>query len=117
VNDHDPSDSDLRKRWFDEYCRILDEKSVHAKPQLGKRYACPCCQFLTLEQRGGFEICPVCFWEDDGQDDHDADLVRGGPNGKLSLTEARENFLQIGAVEDRFLSNVRKPKPEEQPEK
>jgi hypothetical protein len=27
---------------------------------------------------------PVCFWEDDGQDDHDADLVRGGPNGALS---------------------------------
>ncbi|WP_268249705.1 CPCC family cysteine-rich protein [Streptomyces anandii] len=40
----------------------------------------------------GWQICPVCFWEDDGQDDHDADRVRGGPNGRLSLPEARRNF-------------------------
>ncbi|MEU2155428.1 CPCC family cysteine-rich protein [Streptomyces sp. NPDC019396] len=40
----------------------------------------------------GFEICHVCFWEDDGQDEHDADEVRGGPNGSLSLSKARETF-------------------------
>jgi hypothetical protein len=44
-------------------------------------------------ERGGFEICPVCFWEDDGQDDPDADVVLGGPNGQLSLTQARNNGL------------------------
>ena len=47
---------------------------------------------LTLSERGGFEICSVCWWEDDGQDDADADVVRGGPNGDLSLTQARKNF-------------------------
>ena len=47
---------------------------------------------MTLAERGGFEICPVCFWEDDGQDDPDADLVMGGPNGRLSRTQARHNF-------------------------
>ncbi|WHO76586.1 MULTISPECIES: CPCC family cysteine-rich protein [Rhizobium] len=40
---------------------------------------------------------PVCFWEDDGQDDHDAELVRGGPNGPLSLVQARLNFAESGA--------------------
>ncbi|MFC4838280.1 CPCC family cysteine-rich protein [Bradyrhizobium sp. GCM10023182] len=60
-------------------------------------YRCPCCQFRTLHERGGFEICPVCFWEDDGQDDHDAGNVRGGPNGSLSLIRARQNFKQCGA--------------------
>ncbi|MEW9527386.1 hypothetical protein [Microbispora sp. NPDC049125] len=30
---------------------------------------------------------PVCFWEDDGQDDHDADEVHGGPDFELSLTQ------------------------------
>ena len=39
---------------------------------------CPCCGFVTLPERGADDICPVCFWEDDGQDDHDADEVRGG---------------------------------------
>ena len=58
----------------------------------GGPYLCPCCGFLTLPERGGYDICPVCFWEDDGQDDHDADEVRGGPNYTLSLTETRANY-------------------------
>jgi hypothetical protein len=49
----------------------------------GGPYACPCCGFVTLPERAGYEICPVCLWEDDGQSDHDADTVRGGPNGRL----------------------------------
>jgi hypothetical protein len=65
------------------------------------------CRHKTLHSRGAFEICPVCFWEDDGQDDHDADDTRGGPNGTLSLSEARKNFQTHGAVETRFKKYVR----------
>ncbi|MFF0739194.1 CPCC family cysteine-rich protein [Streptomyces sp. NPDC004111] len=54
--------------------------------------ACPCCYQRTLEERGHFEICAECGWEDDGQDDADADVVRGGPNGALSLTQARLEY-------------------------
>lgn len=56
------------------------------------RYACPCCGYPTLGSLDEFEICSLCCWEDDGQDDVDADLVRGGPNHSFSLVEARENF-------------------------
>ena len=56
------------------------------------RFPCPCCGHLTLNERASFEICEVCDWEDDGQDDADADIVRGGPNGGLSLTAARAAF-------------------------
>jgi hypothetical protein len=34
----------------------------------------------------------LCWWEDDGQDDRDADQVRGGPNGHESLLSDRLNF-------------------------
>jgi hypothetical protein len=78
-------------------------------------YACPCCGYLTLSQRGGYLICKVCFWEDDGQDDHDADQVRGGPNGALSLSAARLNFRRIGAVEEQALTFVRPPNMDELP--
>ena len=54
---------------------------------------CPCCSLPTLSERAGFEICTVCWWEDDGQDDDDADKVLGGPNSLYSLSDARENFL------------------------
>jgi hypothetical protein len=52
-------------------------------------------------------MCPVCCWEDDGQDNHDADQIRGGPNGVLSLTEARKNFATYGASDPKFVSKVR----------
>ncbi|WP_234443889.1 CPCC family cysteine-rich protein [Streptomyces sp. NRRL B-24484] len=88
--------------------------NIYGKPQDGP-YRCPCCGFVTLGERGGYEICSVCFWEDDGQDDHDASRVRGGPNGRLSLAEARRNFHAVGACEERFVGSVRDPRPDECP--
>lgn len=79
----------------------------------GGPFACPCCASLTLPTRGDYELCPVCFWEDDGQDDHDADVVRGGPNGLLSLTQARANYAGFGAYNRAFLHQVRSPTPRE----
>jgi len=77
------------------------------------KHACPCCGYLTLSEIAGDEICPVCYWEDDGQNQMDAHEVRGGPNGVLSLAQAQANFREFGAVEKRFVRNVRAPKPEE----
>jgi hypothetical protein len=62
------------------------------------RLPCPCCRNLTLRERGVAEICLVCGWEDDGQDDADADDVRGGVNGEISLTEARRSFRAFGVT-------------------
>ncbi|WP_416963010.1 CPCC family cysteine-rich protein [Streptomyces sp. Agncl-13] len=88
--------------------------NIHGKAEDGP-YRCPCCDFPTLDERGNFEICPVCFWEDDGQDDHDADRVRGGPNGPLSLTEARRNFHAMEACDERCTQFVRPPLSGEHP--
>ncbi len=78
-------------------------------PALPPGFLCPCCGFRTLAQRGVFEVCPVCRWEDDGQEDYDADVIREGPNGDLSLTEARRNYKRIGACEATMLPHVRPP--------
>lgn len=50
---------------------------------------CPSCGYPTLKERCAWEICSICFWEDDGQDDIDADKIYGGPNDKYSLTQHR----------------------------
>ncbi|UVC07245.1 hypothetical protein IHQ71_18745 [Rhizobium sp. TH2] len=55
-------------------------------------HPCPCCKLPTLEWRNAFDVCVVCFWEDDSQDDPHADEVWHGPNEDYSLTRARENF-------------------------
>ena len=60
---------------------------------------CPCCGFRTLGSRGNYEICPVCWWEDDGQDNDDASMVKGGPNAELNLVLARANFLKEGIAD------------------
>ena len=90
--------------------------SITRAHEKAKTYPCPCCEFKTLHGRGGFEICPVCFWEDDGQDEQDADLVRGGPNGTLSLSLARQNSRSAGASDTKYLRSVRAPLPDENPE-
>jgi hypothetical protein len=75
---------------------------------VGVRFRCPCCGFKTLEAPGTMALCPVCWWEDDGQEDDDAEDVRQTVNGDLSLHQARAHFSQCGASHPRFLPYVRK---------
>ncbi|WKG29213.1 CPCC family cysteine-rich protein [Priestia aryabhattai] len=70
-----------------------------------KRVQCPCCKYLTLENKGEFEICILCDWEDDGQDDPYADEIFGGPNGEYSLTQGRKNFQSHGFMYDTMEKN------------
>ena len=78
------------------------------------RFRCPCCGYKTLETPGTMALCPVCWWEDDGQEDRDAAEVRLTVNGQLSLSEARAFYAECGAAHPRFLPYVRKPQATEQ---
>jgi hypothetical protein len=87
-------DEDVQRRaWFEQYTARV-ERGTLRPPITGVRYSCPCCGYPTLSERGGYDICQLCRWEDDGQDDAHADEVWGGPNGSYSLTRARQNFLR-----------------------
>ncbi|MBX9654767.1 hydrolase [bacterium] len=74
---------------------------------------CPCCGCRTLsnEPPGSFEICPVCFWEDD-KVQFDDPTFRGGAN-EDSLEEARANYQRIAACSSRFIKSVRPPTRDE----
>ncbi len=72
---------------------------------------CPCCGHATLPKRGGYDICPVCFWEDDGSDDANVDAV-SGPN-HITLREGRINVLRISACDQRARQHVRSPTAQE----
>lgn len=64
-------------------------------------YECPCCGLPSLEEPPGcFDVCQICFWEDDGQSDADADRPNDGPNGDYTLTNARVNFRDHGHMYD-----------------
>ena len=53
----------------------------------GTLLPCTCCGSHVIHERGAFEICPVCAWEDDPAQARDPDLA-GGAN-ELSLNAAR----------------------------
>jgi hypothetical protein len=80
-----------RRKFFDTYGARPAEKAA-APPPGGARFSCPCCGYPTLTGRAMYQICELCWWEDDGQDDADADVVMGSPNQDYSLAEARANF-------------------------
>lgn len=77
---------------------------------------CPCCGCLTLDELGAWEICPVCFWEDE------SGIYRNGspdpqlasvPNGDLSIVKARRILRRCGACQESMAGKTRKPTPEE----
>jgi rubredoxin len=78
-----------------------------------KKYECPCCGYLTLDEQppGTYEICPVCFWEDDPVQFEDP-KYEGGAN-RISLNQARINFRLFGAIDKESIKYVRKPLPSE----
>lgn len=77
------------------------------------KYKCPCCGYYTFDEKpnGSYDICKVCFWEDDPMQLEDPTYNGGGNH--ISLKEARENFLKFGACERKMIVYVRKPKQDE----
>ncbi len=77
-----------------------------------EKYRCPCCGYKTLDPPPHyFEICEVCYWQDDLVQFDEPDR-RGGAN-KVSLNEARANFRKFGAFSEEFIGKTRKPTEDE----
>ena len=72
-------------------------------------YTCPCCGYKSFEQcpPGTFEICSICYWEDDPVQ-FDDPFYAGGANTS-SLYMSQRNFIKYGASEELFVNTVRKP--------
>jgi len=69
------------------------------------REQCPCCDYISLPERGNYLICPICFWEDDGLDIDNPD-IGSGPNKGISLRAARKNFNEFGACDESMVKNT-----------
>ncbi len=111
------------------------DKAVKEKGKIKKKYQCLCCGYMTLETKGEFDICPVCFWEDDAYlifDDQSNTFfslyyeideipeetlldIPSGANHRLTLREGRKNYKKYGACKKSLKKYVRKPKKKEYP--
>ncbi|MCT6735401.1 CPCC family cysteine-rich protein [Rhodococcus qingshengii] len=72
------------------------------------RFPCPCCGHRIFRQSpDSYDICAVCFWEDDGVQLR-WPYMAGGAN-KVSLIGGQQNYASIGVSEERLLRFVRPP--------
>lgn len=70
------------------------------------KYTCPCCGYTSLDYKI-YDICDICFWEDDKVQFLDPNF-EGGANG-ISLMQAQKNFIEFGACDESSIDCVRKP--------
>lgn len=54
--------------------------------------ACPCCGYPTLGERGAYEVCTICWWEDETTAFDTAPNTISAANHEYTLTQARANF-------------------------
>ncbi|MCQ2468836.1 MAG: hypothetical protein MJ100_03405 [Ruminococcus sp.] len=104
-----------------------------------KKFRCLCCGYRTVDVRGEFDICPICFWEDDlyilfddievktgtssvfiynnsESDSYDGSDIIDIPsraNHLMTLRQGRINFRKNGVCDDEFKKYVRFPRSSE----
>jgi hypothetical protein len=79
-------------------------------PSKNGKYPCVCCGYLAIDRPAQYDICPICFWEDD---DIQLTFVLSGGANHVSLIDAQKNFMSFGACESRVRNLVRQPSFEE----
>lgn len=69
------------------------------------KYPCPCCGYLMFEDLpGSYEICAICFWEDDISQLRFPHTT--GANN-ASLLDAQKHYSVFGACEKRLVDFIR----------
>jgi hypothetical protein len=81
------------------------------------RSGCACCGSFTLASCRAYDICPVCFWEDDEADEESGQAAPERPEGpnRVHLWQAHRNYATVGASEERLTRFARPPRPVETP--
>lgn len=76
---------------------------------MADKFKCACCGFHTLihQEPLFFEVCPVCYWENDPIQNDDSDYT--GAANQISLNEAIKNYKIFGACQEKYSNLVREP--------
>ena len=72
----------------DAFAELHDEGALDELP-------CLACGYPTLTERGGYHICVVCHWEDDGSTPDDPDHPSAVNHG-LSLRQSATHVVATG---------------------
>jgi hypothetical protein len=77
-----------------------------------EKYTCPCCGYKTHSREvSAWDLCHVCFWENDLICLDDPNKISGA--NKISLIQAQQNFITFAACDESAKAHVRPPKSDE----
>lgn len=74
--------------------RVIAFDHLHANGALAE-LPCLACGYPTLLERGGYHVCVVCHWEDDGSTREQPDR-RSAANDGLTLRQAAAHIADTG---------------------
>ncbi|MBL1220596.1 hypothetical protein JET18_07085 [Chryseobacterium sp. L7] len=92
----------IKLSYIEEKVKELYQLSINVMGTPKELFPCPCCNYKTILEEGNYQICKVCFWEDDGNRD---DLKISSVN-HMTLHEAKDNFKKKDAILEKFLKFV-----------
>lgn len=81
-----------------------------------RKYTCPCCGYHTFKEplEGYYNICDICYWIDDMEQQKNPTNVNGA--NELSLQESIYNFIKYGVGDIKYKNYIRKALDNEVPE-
>lgn len=68
----------ISNEYLSDFVETLTGKKINVTGNVEQLFTCPCCGFRTLteeynvDEGTGYDICPLCGWEDDGTTDIDS---------------------------------------------
>lgn len=81
-----------RRKYFRKHFPVLKMGTPIEVPDVSLN-TCPVCGYYSLTIRASFDICFLCFWEDDWLAAYNPEEV-SAPN-RMSINEAKQEFTQF----------------------
>lgn len=102
-----------RRAFFQKHFPLkIGRQRTDVKSEDVLKNSCPVCGYLTLNERNIFDICAICFWEDDGIDDFEEN-EDSGPNhmtlkeGRRIFREAKWKLMRNNYPDNHFMSALK----------
>ncbi len=92
----------VKNEYISKIVSKILQQNTEVKGVIENLWPCPCCGYKTLKERGQYEICSVCYWEDDGNNDL---LTYSSPN-HMTLQEYRIKIMKLSDKEkDKYINS------------
>lgn len=81
----------VTNNYLSKKCSMMKGSEIEVIGNTDHLEKCPCCGYRTIKERGFYEICPVCYWEDNGVDE----INRYSSPNHMSIEDYRQKNVRL----------------------